>query len=291
MNDFIKNVGKIWFDGDLLEGVDANVPVLTHGLHYASCVYEGERSYEGQVFKLKEHTARLFRSAEIMDMQIPFTPEQLEQATHTVLEVNKLSNAYVRPVVWRGSETISTFAPDNTIHVAIAAWVWPSYYTKEKKLAGIRMCMAEWRRPDPRTAPIEAKASGHYMILTLSKHAAMRKGFDDALLLDLNGAIAEATSANIFFVKDGVLHTPKPGSILTGITRQSVMDIAKSKGVEVIEREIFPDEISHFSEAFITGTACEVTAVKELNGHQFNNAELTKLFIDEFDLQCNQVDK
>lgn len=291
MSDFIKNVGKIWFDGSLLDGVEANIPVLTHGLHYASCVYEGERSYNGQVFKLKEHTARLFRSADIMDMKIPFTPEQIEQATHTVLEVNQLSNAYVRPVVWRGSETISTFAPDNTIHVAIAAWVWPSYYTKEKKLEGIRICMADWRRPDPRTAPIEAKASGHYMILTLSKHAAMRDGYDDALLLDLNGAIAEATSANIFFVKNGELHTPKTGCILNGITRQTVLEIAKSKGVNVVEREIFPDEIPQFSEAFITGTACEVTAVRELNGHQFEHTELTKTFIEAFDLLCHPANR
>ncbi|MCG7490561.1 branched-chain amino acid aminotransferase [Vibrio sp. Of14-4] len=286
MNSFIKTVGKVWFDGQYLEAEDANIPVLTHGLHYASCVYEGERSYRGKVFKIKEHIARLFKSAEIMDMEIPYTSEELEIATKEVIATNQLEDAYVRPVVWRGSDSIATFAPDNKIHTAICAWQWPSYYTKEKKLEGIRMCVANWRRPDPQSAPIEAKASGHYMILTLSKHEAMRKGFDDALLLDLNGAVAEASSANIFFCSGNELHTPKTDNILNGITRQTVFELAAKRQLKIVEREILLEEISSFSEAFITGTACEVTAVRELDGHVFTGSDVTRVIIDDYTALC-----
>ncbi|MBE0369941.1 branched-chain amino acid transaminase [Pseudoalteromonas aurantia] len=288
MSNFIDSLKNVWLDGHFVESSESNIPFLTHGLHYASCVYEGIRFYNKKAFKLEEHIARLFRSAEIMDMEIPFDEAGIIQSIEELIARGDITNGYIRPVVWRGSDSIATFAPNNRIHVGIAAWEWPSYYTKEKKLEGIRLGLSKWKRPNGDTAPIEAKASGHYMTLTLSKHQAMRDGYDDAILLDTNDAIAEATSANIFFSKDGELHTPKLGSILDGITRQAIFKFAKSHDIPVIERDITLCEISTFDEAFITGTACEVTAVKSIKDHTFNNNELVSKFIDGYAQMCGE---
>lgn len=267
--------GSIWLDGHFVPWRDAKIHVLTHGLHYASCVFEGQRIYDGKVFALERHTERLFRSAALLDMTIPFTPEEINAACRETAAKSGLADAYQRPFVWRGSEQIGVSAPLAKIHVAIAVWAWPSYFDAEQKKKGIRLTHAQWRRPDPATAPFEAKAAGLYMIATLSKHAAEKAGYADALMLDYRGHVAEATGANVFFVKDGAIHTPTPDCFLNGITRQTVIGLARERGIEVVERHIQPEEIGEFSECFLTGSAAEVTPVAEIGEHRYTPGEIS----------------
>lgn len=280
---FDKMEGHIWFNGEFVAWDDAKVHVLTHGLHYASSVFEGERAYNGEIFRLREHTERLFFSAETLGMEIPFTIEEIDQACIDTLAKQGLTDAYIRPVVWRGSEMMGVSAQKNRINVAIAVWEWPSYFAPEEKLKGIRLDIASWKRPSPETAPSFAKAAGLYMICTLSKHAAEAKGYADALMYDYRGQIAEATGANVFFLKDGALHTPKPDCFLDGITRRVVIDLAKQRGVDVIERAIMPEEMADFSECFITGTAAEVTPVSEIGPYKFTPGKLSADLMADYD--------
>jgi branched-chain amino acid aminotransferase len=274
--------GWIWMDGQFIPWREAQVHVLTHGLHYGSAVFEGERMYGGQVYELTAHTERLFKSAQIMDMEIPFTVEEIDRATTETCAKNGHEDCYIRPLVWRGSEQIGVTAMNSKIHVAIAAWEWPSYFNPEEKAKGIRMTYAKYARPSPQTAPTAAKAAGLYMICTISKHIAEREGYSDALMLDYRGYVAEATGANIFFIKDGVLHTPTPDCFLDGITRNSVIKLARSKGFEVVERHIMPDELPTFSEVFITGTAAEVTPVSEIGEHRFRPGNISLSLMDDY---------
>ena len=279
---FDQRADLIWFDGKLVPTSDSKVSVLTHGLHYASCVFEGERAYGGTIYKGTEHSERLKRSANILDFEIPYSVAEIDAAKQLVIEKNNRPNAYVRPVAWRGSEMMGVSAQSNTIHLAIASWEWPSYFDPEQRLKGIRLDLAEYRRPDPKTAPCSAKAAGLYMICTISKHQAERKGYADAMMLDWEGRIAECTGANIFFVKDGKIHTPIADCFLDGITRQTVIGLARKRGMEVIERRITPDELTSFSECFITGSAAEVTAVAEIAHWNFNPGGITKTLMDDY---------
>jgi branched-chain amino acid aminotransferase len=274
--------GVIWYDGELVRWGAANVHVLTHGLHYASCVFEGERAYGGTVFKSTEHSERLKASAKILDFEIPYSVAEIDAAKQLVVEKNNRPNAYVRPVAWRGSEMMGVSAQANTIHLAIAAWEWPSYFDPAERLKGIRLDLADYRRPDPRTAPCLAKAAGLYMICTISKHQAERKGYADAMMLDWEGRVAECTGANIFFIRDGKIHTPIADCFLAGITRATAIDLARRRGIEVIERRIMPEELSNFSECFITGTAAEVTPVSEIAQWTFTPGAITKQLMDDY---------
>ncbi len=256
--------GVIWYDGRLVPWGDATLHVLSHGLHYASAVFEGERAYGGEIFKCTEHSERLKRSAQVLDFDIPYSVAEIDAAKRLVLEKNGQKDAYVRPVAWRGSEMMGVSAQNNKIHLAIATWQWPSYFDPVQRLKGIRLDLADYRRPDPKTAPARAKAAGLYMICTISKHIAERKGYADAMMLDWQGRVAECTGANIFFINDGKIHTPIADCFLDGITRQTAIELAKKRGIEVIERRIMPDELTQFSECFITGSAAEVTAVSEI---------------------------
>ncbi len=274
--------GTIWFDGEFVDWRDARIHVLTHGLHYASAVFEGERAYGGRIFKLDEHTRRLHESARLLGFDIPYSVEALNDASREVLRRNNLTNGYVRPIAWRGSEMMAVSAQHTRIHVAIAAWVWPSYFNPEERLKGIRLDIAEYRRPDPRTAPSKSKATGLYMICTLSKHAAERKGYADALMLDWRGQVAEATGANVFFVKDGEIHTPTPDCFLDGITRRTVIDLAKARGIKVIERVIMPDELASFEECWLSGTAAEVTPVSEIGPYTFKPGAISRMIMEDY---------
>ena len=272
-----KRSGKIWFNGKLVEWTDAKVHLLNHGLHYASCVFEGERVYDGEIFKLEDHTERLFHSAKRMGIDMPFNAKQINDASNEIIRIQKIKNGYVRPVVWRGSEMMAISAQKNKIHVAIAAWEWGSYFDPKLKLKGIKLQTSSWRRPNPNSVPWDTKAAGLYMICTLSKHEAESRGYSDALMLDHQGNIAEATGANIFFKdKNGSLHTPIPDSFLDGITRKCVIGIAKSKGIKIIERKIKPEEMSNFVGCFLTGTAAEITPVSKIDNFQFSVCELIK---------------
>jgi branched-chain amino acid aminotransferase len=274
--------GQIWMNGEFVPWKDAKIHVLTHGLHYASAVFEGERAYGGRVFKLTEHNQRLHDSATIMGFTIPYGVAELDAATIELLKRQGFSEAYVRPIAWRGSEMMGVSAQNNKINVAIAIWQWGSYFNPAEKLKGIRLDMAEYRRPDPRTAPSKAKAAGLYMICTISKHAAEAKGYADAMMLDYRGRVAEATGANIFFVKDGVIHTPDPDCFLNGITRQTVIELAKRRGYQVIERAIMPEELSTFSECFLTGSAAEVTPVSEIGPYRFTPATVCETLMNDY---------
>lgn len=274
--------GVIWFDGKFVDWKDAKIHVLTHGLHYASAVFEGERAYGGQIFKLKEHTDRLIESARILGFTIPFSAEEINEASRETLKRMNLVDGYIRPIAWRGSEMMGVSAQANTIHLAIAAWAWPSYFSPEERLKGIRLDIAEYRRPDPKTAPSRSKAAGLYMICTISKHAAEAKGYADALMFDYRGYVAEATGANVFFVKDGEIHTPAPDCFLNGITRQTVIELAGRRGYKVIERHIMPEELSSFTECFLCGTAAEVTPVSEIGPHRFTPAEITRTLLEDY---------
>lgn len=276
--------GQIWYDGKMMPWGDADVHVLTHGLHYGSCVFEGERSYAGNIFKLREHTDRLLMSAQVLGFEIPYSADDIDAACNEVCAVNGIVDGYIRPVAWRGSEMMGVSAQSNTIHLAIAAWPWPSYFSPEARAKGIRLKTSQWRRPAPETAPVHAKAAGLYMICTLSKHAAEAEGYDDSLMLDWRGQVAEATGANIFMVMgDGKLHTPIPDCFLNGITRKTVIELAEARGIEVIERVIMPDELVNATEVFLTGTAAEVTPVGEIDEHKFTVGDITNWLIDDYD--------
>ena len=270
MIPYDKRDGKIWYNNELVDWNDVKVHVLSHGLHYASCVFEGERVYDGEIFKLEEHTKRFFYSAERMGFEIPYTLEEINAASKKIISIQNVSNGYVRPVAWRGSEMMAISAQKTKIHVAVATWEWGSYFDPKLKIEGIKLNISNWRRPAPNTIPWDTKAAGLYMICTLSKHEAEKQGYTDSLMLDHEGYVAEATGANVFFKDmDGKLHTPTPDSFLDGITRRTIIEIAKSKNIEVIERKIKPDELSNFVGCFLTGTAAEVTPVSQIDKFNF----------------------
>ena len=260
--------GLIWFNGEFVEWKDANIHILSHGLHYASSVFEGERSYSGKIFKVREHTERVFDSAKALDLKIPYSVDEIIEASRKTLELNNLTNAYLRPIVWRGEE-MGVSAPNAKVHCAIAVWEWPTYFTPEEILKGIKVTLSEWKRPSPETIPCKAKASGLYMICSLAKQKAESKGFSDALMLDYRDQIAETTGANIFFIKGNEIHTPIPDCFLDGITRRTVIGIAKDIGMDVTERVLVLDDLKDFEQCFITGTAAEVTPVSEIDEHKF----------------------
>ncbi len=261
--------GKIWMDGKLVDWRDANVHILTHAMHYASSVFEGERCYEGKIFLSEKHSERLHASAKHLDFEIPYSVAQIEAAKRAALDANGLTDAYVRPVAWRGSGTdMGVAATANPVHLAIAVWEWGAYYG-DAKTKGAKLDIAKWKRPSPECAPSQAKAAGLYMIATLSKHAAEAKGCSDALMFDYRGYVAEATGANMFFVKDGEVHTPTPDAFLNGLTRQTVIGMLEKKGINVIERHIMPEELESFEQCWLTGSAAEVTPVGQIGDYNF----------------------
>jgi branched-chain amino acid aminotransferase len=279
---FDKRDGVIWFNGEIVPWKEARVHVLTHGLHYGSSVFEGERAYGGKIFKSKEHTQRLRKSAQIMDFDLPFTDDEINAAKDDVVNRMGGGDQYVRPVAFRGSEMMAVSAQNNKIHVAIATWAWPSMFDPETKMKGIKLDIAEYRRPDPQCAPVHAKAAGLYMICTISKHKAEKKGYADAMMLDWQGRVAECTGANIFFIRDGAIHTPIADCFLNGITRQTVMALAKSEGLEIIERRIMPEELATFNECFIVGSAAEVTPVAEIGPYTFKPGNMSRSLMDAY---------
>lgn len=271
--------GVIWFDGKFIPWREAKIHVLTHGLHYGSCVFEGERAYNGNIFKSRQHSERLRKSAELLGFEIPYSVDEIEKAKKELIAKQGVVNGYLRPVAWRGSEQLSVSAQQSKIHLAIATWDWPSYFSKETKEKGIRLIHAPWVRPAPTMAPYASKAAGLYMICTLSKHAAEAEGAQDALMLDYRGYIAEATGANIFLIKNGEVHTPIPDCFLNGITRQTIIELAKEHGVKLIERHIKPEELKDFTEVFLTGSAAEVTPVGQIGDLKFTPGALTQKFM------------
>jgi branched-chain amino acid aminotransferase len=279
---FDKREGVIWFNGEIIPWQNAKVHVLTHGLHYGSSVFEGERAYNGKIFKSKEHTQRLRNSAQIMDFDLPFTDDEINAAKDKVVELMGGGDQYVRPVAFRGSEMMAVSAQNNTIHVAIATWAWPSMFDPETKMKGIKLDIADYRRPDPLCAPVHAKAAGLYMICTISKHKAEKKGYADAMMLDWQGRVAECTGANIFFVRDGAIHTPIADCFLNGLTRQTVIALAKKEGLDVIERRIMPEELTTFNECFIVGSAAEVTPVAEIGPYEFKPGNMSRTMMDAY---------
>ena len=284
MASFDDRDGFIWYNGKLTPWRDTKIHVLSHGLHYASAVFEGVRVYNGKIFKNTEHNQRLIKSGELLGFKIPYTLEQLDAACEEVVKANNVVNGYIRPIAWRGSEMIAVSAQNCTIHVAIATWEWPSYFGKEAKEKGLKLAWADWKRPSPDTEPTAAKAAGLYMICTLSKHSAEAKGYNDALMLDYRGYVAEATGANVFFVmKNGEIHTPKPDCFLDGITRRTVIGLAKDLGYKVVERHIKPEELADATEAFLTGTAAEVTPIGSVENHTFKVGEVCHKLMAAFD--------
>jgi branched-chain amino acid aminotransferase len=282
--------GFIWFDGKLVPWREAEVHVLTHALHYASSVFEGQRAYGGEIFRLSDHSRRLKRSGELLGFEVPWSVDEIDEACREVLRANKLEDAYLRPLAWRGSEQMGVSAQRSKIHLAISAWYWGAYFGEEAIRKGLRLDIAKWRRPAPYTAPVESKAAGLYMICTLSRHEAQAKGYDDALMFDWRGQVAEATGANAFFVKDGKLHTPTPDCFLNGITRQTVIGLAKKRGIEVVERAIWPEELEGMEQFFLTGSAAEVTPVAEAGPWRFEVGELTlQLRKDYLDLAHRRI--
>lgn len=274
--------GFIWMNGIMLPWRDAKLHVLSHGLHYASCVFEGERVYNGKIFKLTEHTKRLHHSAELLGFKVPYSVEELDRVTQEVVAKNNVENGYVRPLAWRGSEMMAISAQKTRIHVAIASWSWPSYFSSEAKERGLRLQISKWARPAPNTSPTQSKAAGLYMICTLSKHTAEQAGFEDALMLDWRGYIAEATGANVFLVMNGELHTPTPDCFLNGITRNTVIDLAKARGITVVERHIKPEELAHTQEVFLCGTAAEVTPIGVIDNFKFTVGVVTKQLMQDY---------
>ena len=276
--------GMIWFNGEMIPWRDAKLHVLSHALHYASAVFEGERCYGGKIFKLTEHSERLDFSARELGFELPYSVAEIDAACVAVCEANDIVDGYVRPFAWRGSEMMGVSAQETRINVAIAAWAWPSYFSPEARMKGIRLKTSKWRRPSPETEPVHAKAAGLYMICTLSKHAAENEGYGDCLMLDWRGQVAEATGANIFLVfGDGKLHTPTPDCFLDGITRRTVIDLAKERGIEVIERVIMPEELKNATEIFLTGTAAEVTPVGEIDDLKFTVGDITRWMMEDYD--------
>ena len=284
---FDQRDGFIWMNGQLVPWKDAKLHVLSHGLHYASCVFEGERAYGGLVFKSREHSERFKDSAQILDFEIPYSVDELDAAKRLVVDKNGFKDCYVRPVAWRGSEMMAVAAQHSTINTAIAVWDWPSMFDVAEKMKGIRLDIAEYRRPDPATAPALAKAAGLYMICTLSKHRAERRGYADALMYDWQGRVAECTGANVFFTRDGALHTPIADCFLDGITRKTVIDLARRRGFEVIERRIMPDELDSFNECFICGTGAEVTPVSEIGSYRFKPGNISRTLIEDYTAEVN----
>ena len=283
--------GVIWFDGEMIPWRQATIHILSHALHYASSVFEGERCYGGKIFKLTEHSERLAFSAGELGFELPYSVAEIDAACIAVCEANDIVDGYVRPVAWRGSEMMGVSAQETRIHLAIAAWAWPSYFSPEARMKGIHLKTSKWRRPSPETAPVKAKAAGLYMICTLSKHAAEAEGYDDCLMLDWRGQVAEATGANIFMVMgDGKLHTPTPDCFLDGITRRTVIDLAKERGIEVIERVIMPDELKNATEIFLTGTAAEVTPVGEIDDLTFTVGDITRWMMEDYDKAVGKED-
>ena len=279
---FDQRDGWIWMDGRMVPWSDAKLHVLSHGLHYGSAVFEGERAYGGEIFKSAAHSERFRRSAELLDYEIPYSAAELDAAKAEVVRRNGMPDVYVRPIAWRGSEMMAVAAQSATVHVAIAAWEWPSMFDIEQKMKGIRLDIAEYRRPDPMTAPSRSKAAGLYMICTISKHRAERKGYADALMLDWQGRVAECTGANVFFTRDGSLHTPTADCFLDGITRQTVIDLARRRGFEVVERRIMPDELPSFAECFICGTGAEVTPVSEVGPHRYVPGAISRTLVEDY---------
>ena len=275
--------GWIWLDGKLVPWGDAQTHVLTHALHYASSVFEGQRAYNGEIFKLTEHSERLHKSAHILGFELPWSVDEINAACNEVLEANSLIDAYMRPIAWRGAESIGVSPGDTRPHLAIAAWPWGKYYDSRKSDEGIRLEIAQWRRPAPYTAPTASKAAGLYMICTLSRQRAEQNGYDDALMFDWKGRVAEATGANVLFVRDGALHTPVPDCFLDGITRRTVMDLARKRGVEVFEREIWPEELESFEQMFLAGTAVEITPVKSVGPWNFEVGDLSRQLAKDYD--------
>ena len=276
--------GTIWHDGEMIPWRQSKVHVLSHALHYGSSVFEGIRVYGGKIFKLTEHNERLLESARLLGFEIPYSVEEINQATEAVVEANGITDGYIRPVAWRGSEMMGVSAQQNTIHLAIAAWEWPSYFDPEARMKGIRLDNALYRRPDPNTAPSKSKAAGLYMICTLSKHAAEANGYHDALMLDWRGQVAEATGANVFFItKEGEIHTPVPDCFLDGITRRTVIGLAEARGYKIIERVIMPNELGDFEECFLTGTAAEVTPVAEIGDCHFTPGNISRQLVEDYD--------
>jgi branched-chain amino acid aminotransferase len=284
---FDKRIGFIWYNGDFVEWQNATTHVLNHGLHYGSCVFEGLRVYGEKIYKLEEHTERLFHSASRMGIEIPFSKDHLNAAQEETIKKMNIKYGYIRPVVWRGSEMMAISAQKNKINVAIATWEWPNYFSKEDRLKGIALQTAEWRRPPANTIPTDAKAAGLYMICTLSKHKAEKNGYTDALMLDYKGRVSESTGSNIFFVINGEIHTPTPDCFLNGITRQTVIQIAENQGIKVIVRDIYPDEITKADEIFLTGSAVEVTPVGKIDDHIFKVGNITSTIAD---LYMKEVD-
>ena len=279
---FDQRDGFIWMDGAMVPWKDARLHVLSHGLHYGSCVFEGERAYAGKIFESRKHSQRFKKSAELLDFEIPYSVDQLIAAKEAVVAANGGGDLYVRPVAWRGSEMMAVAAQNATIHVAICAWEWPSMFDMATKMKGIRLDIADYRRPDPMTAPCHSKAAGLYMICTISKHRAERKGYADALMLDWQGRVAECTGANVFFTRDGVIHTPIADCFLDGITRKTVISLAKKRGMEVVERRILPEELASFNECFICGTGAEVTPVSEVGPYSFKPGNISLALVEDY---------
>ena len=286
---FDRRQGVIWMDGQLLPWGEAKLHVLSHGLHYGSSVFEGERAYGGAIFKSREHTERFHASAALLDFTIPYSVDEIETAKAAVVAASGVPDVYVRPVAWRGSEMMAVAAQNATIHVAIACWEWPSMFDTAQKMKGIRLDIAEYRRPDPQTAPTRSKAAGLYMICTISKHRAERKGYADAMMLDWQGRVAECTGANIFFSRDGGLHTPTADCFLDGITRRTVIDLARRRGIDVVERRIMPEELDSFNECFLTGTGAEVTPVSEIGPHRFTPGNLSRTLIEDYTAEVRRA--
>ncbi|MFO0985849.1 MAG: branched-chain amino acid aminotransferase [Alphaproteobacteria bacterium] len=275
--------GFIWMNGELVPWRDAKLHVLSHGLHYASCVFEGERAYNGTIFELTQHTQRLHDSAAILDFKIPYSVAEIDEACRQTLKANKLTDGYVRPLAWRGSEMMGVSAQNNRINVAIATWEWPSYFSPEARMEGIKLGWAKYKRPDPATAPSKSKAAGLYMICTISKHHAEREGYADAMMLDWRGYIAETTGANVFLVQDGVINTPTPDCFLDGITRRTVIGLARKRGFKIVERHIKPEELAKTQEVFICGTAAEVTPIQSIGDKKFKPGEITRALMQDYD--------
>ncbi len=285
---FDNHDGQIWLDGKLVPWREANIHVLSHGLHYASAVFEGARSYNGKIFKVAEHSQRLHNSAAMMDFKIPFSAEQIAEACYETLKANKIVDGYIRPIAWRGSEKMGISAEDASIHLSIATWLWPNYFSQKKQTKGIALQVSKWRRPSPETEPVHAKASGLYMICTLSKHEAKRAGFDDALMYDWRGRVAESTAANVFIgFGDGKLHTPIPDCFLDGITRRTVIGLARDRDIEVIERPIMPDELDKAEEVFLAGTAVEITPVGRINDLTFSPGKISLDLMEAYEAEVH----
>ena len=281
--------GFIWMDGEMVSWRDAKTHTLTHALHYASQVFEGERAYGGKIFKSRAHTERLRASCRYLDFDLPVSDEEMDRLKDEVLKANNIIDGYVRAFCWRGSEMMAISAQQTKIHLAIAAWQWPSYFDPETKMKGITLDVSGWRRPSPQSAPVHAKAAGLYMICTLAKHEAEQKGFQDALMLDYRGYVAEATGANVFFIDaEGVLHTPVADCFLNGITRRTVIAMAQSMQMKVVERHIMPEEMSDMRECFLTGTAAEVTPVSRIGDYQFTPSDISRALVDGYEKTVRQ---